>query len=311
MQHQETKSPVPHGWWMHLTKKIAEYMQSQFCQEVFFGPRVLPDITVVVHEMQCSKTQDTTASLQYKEIMATSVVLDENGNIKLWYLPGAIDYTHQKNIWNSLHGMSVALEDSLKPSCQHGWCNDQILFHEMADLRGSIDCSPGWYQQGHGVRYIFCIWLHQWVDQMSDVHALLSGTLAVIHPQMFAAGQEALIWLGMEARTWEDTDMSSILWIWNLVYNCTSVMVNCTTPYHTDINGWEPWLDMLMMVGDYMPLDMVIPTLKLQFRYNPGTIIAISGSALEHGQNVHQSIGMLLCNLPHISDLQLHSTAIV
>ncbi|KAI6005416.1 hypothetical protein EDC04DRAFT_2611552 [Pisolithus marmoratus] len=297
--------------------------------------------------MQCGKTWDTMASLQYEEIMAASVVLDENGNIKLWYLPGTIDYTHQKNIWNSLHGMSAALEDSLKPSCQHGWHNDQILFHEMVDLRGSIDCLPGWYQQGHGVRYIFCIWLHvsntsqpksvkpgeevkfhpevswllkssqkpngmqQWVDQMSDVHALLSGMLAVIHPQMFAAGWEALIQLGMEARTQEDMDMSSILQIWNSVYNCTSIMVNCATPYHTDINGWQPWLDMLMMVGDYMLLDMVIPTLKLQFRYNPDTIIAMSGSALEHGQNVHQSVGMPLCNLPHISDLQLHSTAIV
>ncbi|KAI6011179.1 hypothetical protein EDC04DRAFT_2580614 [Pisolithus marmoratus] len=233
----------------------------------------------------------------------------------------------------------------------------------MADLRGSIDFLPGWYQQGHGVRYILCIWLHvsnisqpksvqpgeevkfhpevsqllksgrkpngmqQWVDQMSHVHALLSGMLAVIHLQMFAAGWEALIWLGMEARRWEDMDMSSILQIWTLVYNCVSIMVNHTTPYHTDINGWEPWLDMLMMVGDYTPLDMVIPMLKLWFRYNPGTIITMSGLALEHGvgysegnraclayymqQNIHQSIGVLLCNLPHISDLQLHSTSIV
>ncbi|KAI6024536.1 hypothetical protein EDC04DRAFT_2606337 [Pisolithus marmoratus] len=312
MQHQETKSPVPHGWQMHLTEKIAEYMQSQFCQEVFFGPQVLPDISIpvplllqanhmlrtivqayqnpfVVCETQCGKTQDTTASLPYEEITAASVVLDENGNIKLWYLPGAIDYTHQdcetsmKNIWNSLHGMSVALEDGLKPSCQHGWHNDQILFCEMADLRGSIDCSPGWYQQGHGPKSVKpgeevkfhpeVLWLlksgrkpngmQQWVDQMSDIHALLSGTLAVIHPWMFAAGWEALIWLGMEARTWEDTDMSSILQIWNSVYNCASIMVNHTTPYHTDINGWEPWLDMLMTVGDYMLLDMVIPMLKL------------------------------------------------
>ncbi|KAI5992255.1 hypothetical protein EDC04DRAFT_2613660 [Pisolithus marmoratus] len=282
--------------------------------------------------MQCSKTWDTTASLQYEEIMGASVVLDENGNIKLWYLPSTIDHTHQKNIWNSLDGMSAALEDSLKPSCQHGWCNDQILFCEMADLRGSIDFLPGWYQQGHGPKSVKPgeeVKFHpkQWVDQMSDVHAHLSGTLAVIHLWMFAAGWEALIWLGMEARRQEDMDMSSILQIWNSVYNCASIMVNCTTPYHTDINGWEPWLDMLMMVGDYTPLDKVIPMLKLQFQYNPGTIIAMSGSALEHGvgysegnqaclayymwQNVHQSIGMPLCNLPHISDLQLHSTAIV
>ncbi|KAI6046655.1 hypothetical protein EDC04DRAFT_2597790 [Pisolithus marmoratus] len=255
-------------------------------KEVFFGPWVLPDISIpvplllqanhmlrtivqayqnpfVVHETQCGKTRDTAASLQYKEIMATSVVLDENGNIKLWYLPGTIDYTHQKNIWNSLHGMGAALEDSLKPSCQHGWLKpgEEVKVHPKVSRLLKSGRKPNGMQQ--------------WVDQMSDIHALLSGTLAVIHPWMFAAGREALIRLGMEARTQEDTDMSSILWIWNSLYNCASIMVNCTTPYHTDINGWEPWLDMLMMVGDYTPLDMVIPTLKLQFRYNPGTIITM------------------------------------
>ncbi|KAI5989867.1 hypothetical protein EDC04DRAFT_2614235 [Pisolithus marmoratus] len=161
--------------------------------------------------MQHGKTWDTAASLQYEEITGASVVLDENGNIKLWYLPGTIDHTHHKNIWNSLDGMSAALEDSLKPSCQHGWCNDQILFCKMADLRGSIDFLPGWYQQGHRPKSVKPgeeVKFHpeQWVDQMSNIHALLSGMLAVIHPQMFAAGWEALIWLSMEARRLEDME---------------------------------------------------------------------------------------------------------
>ncbi|KAI6013891.1 hypothetical protein EDC04DRAFT_2579007 [Pisolithus marmoratus] len=158
--------------------------------------------------------------------------------------------------------------------------------------------------------------MQQWVDRMSNIHALLSGTLTVIHLQMYAAGWEALIWLSMEARAQEDMDMSSILQIWNSVYNCTSIMVNCMTPYHTDINGWEPWLDMLMTVGDYMPLDMDIPMLKcLDQHWSMGWVIV---KVIEHAwhimymwQNVHQSVGMPLCNLPHISDLQLHSIAIL
>ncbi|KIK24320.1 hypothetical protein PISMIDRAFT_10309 [Pisolithus microcarpus 441] len=155
---------------------------------------------------------------------------------------------------------------------------------------------------------------------MSECHSLLSRTLAVIHPRMYAAGREALIHLDLEAKQREDTDMSSILPSWNTVYNSVSIMVNRATPYHTDISGQEPWLDMLVTVGDYPPLDFVIPTLNLWFRYNPGTIIAMSGSALEHGvgytegnraclayymrHNVHQSVGVELCQPPNISDLQ-------
>ncbi|KAI6096351.1 hypothetical protein EDD16DRAFT_1500475, partial [Pisolithus croceorrhizus] len=151
----------------------------------------------------------------------------------------------------------------------------------------------------------------EWVDEMSKFHALLLGTLVVIHPCMYASGQEQ----------WGDTDMSSILLIWNLVYNSISIMANPATPYHRDVNGQQQWLDMLITVGHYAPLDFVIPTLNLWFRYNPRTIIAMPGSALEHGvgyadgnhaclayyiqQNVHQSVRIPLCTSPHMSDLQL------
>ncbi|KAI6161599.1 hypothetical protein EDD17DRAFT_1481306 [Pisolithus thermaeus] len=181
----------------------------------------------------------------------------------------------------------------------------------MVDLKGSIDLSPGWYQQGHGVSQLLKAGreqngMQQWVDQMSKFHALLSRTLTVMHPH---------------AQQWQDTDMSSILPMWNSVYNSMSIMVNCTTPYHTDVNGWQQWLDMLIMVGNYPPLDFVITTLNLWLQYNPGTIIAMPGSVLEHGvgyadgnctclayymwQNVHESVGIPLCNPPHISNLQL------
>ncbi|KAI6126541.1 hypothetical protein F5141DRAFT_997278 [Pisolithus sp. B1] len=86
----------------------------------------------------------------------------------------------------------------------------------------------------------------KWVDQMMEFHALLSGTLAVIHPWMYATGREVLICLDAEARLWGDMDMCSTLPMWNSIYNSVSIMVNHTTPDHTDINGWKPWLDMLV-----------------------------------------------------------------
>ncbi|KAI6137281.1 hypothetical protein F5141DRAFT_1060139 [Pisolithus sp. B1] len=153
------------------------------------------------------------ASLQYEEFMEVTVVLDGNGNIQLWYLPGALDDRHQ---------------DSINHTGKCGWKTNMVLFWEMVDLKGSIDLSPGWYQQGHGVSQLLKsgreqngTW--QWVDQMSKFHALLSRTLMVIHPHI------------------------------------------CATPYHTNVNGWQQWLDMLITVGNYPPLDFVVTTLNLWF----------------------------------------------
>ncbi|KAI6026874.1 hypothetical protein BKA83DRAFT_4491309 [Pisolithus microcarpus] len=233
-------SQVPHGWRMQLMDRVAEYMRSRFWEEVFTGQRTLPNISipvplrihaeqsahsskVTVHATQHGKTRDIVASLEYDEITDPTAVLDGNGNIKLWYLPGAIDHIYQKDVWDSLNVLRAPLEESLKKSRTHGWRNDQLLFRETADITGSIDLSPGWYQQGHGPpnfhpevsRLLKSGWdgngARQWVDQMSECHSLLSGTLAVIHPWMYAAGREALIRLDLEAKRREDTDMSSIL----------------------------------------------------------------------------------------------------
>ncbi|KIK15076.1 hypothetical protein PISMIDRAFT_16798 [Pisolithus microcarpus 441] len=219
-------SQVPHGWRMQLTEKLAEYMQSRFWEEVFTGQRTIPDISIPVplvchadrmiqvieqayrHPLQGTqrgKMRDIAASLEYDEITDPTALLDGDGNIKLWYLPGAIDPMHQKNVWDSLNLLRAPLEESIKKSRNHGWRNDRLLFHETTDLVGSIDLSPGWYQQGHGppdfhpeVSRLLksgreCNGAWQWVNEMSEFHTLLSGTLAIIHPRMYAAGREALI----------------------------------------------------------------------------------------------------------------------
>ncbi|KIO03580.1 hypothetical protein M404DRAFT_107466, partial [Pisolithus tinctorius Marx 270] len=220
--------------------------------------------------------------------------------------------------------------ESIKASSQ-AWRTDKSYFREDAELKGAINLSPAWFQQGCGPQNGFpeASWLlksrtentsiREWVDQMSDTNALLSVILHVIHPQMYVDGREALICLGKQAEQRADLDMSSILPIWSSTYSSMSVMVNRATCYHRDINGWDPWYDMLVTVGDYPPLDFVIPMLNLQLRYNPGTIIAFSGSALEHGvgavdsdraclayymwANVHQLVHVPMCQSLWMDDL--------
>ncbi|KAI6112551.1 hypothetical protein F5141DRAFT_1062967 [Pisolithus sp. B1] len=147
MSHQQQMSQAPCGWHMQLADKIADYMQSQFWEEALTGQCTLPDISIPL-----PLTQETASSLQYDEIMEATAVLDGNGNIKLWYLPAGDSHSSQRQIWYSLSRMAVPLKDSLKHSGNHGWWTDMVLFCQMVDLKGSIDLSPGWYQQGHGVR---------------------------------------------------------------------------------------------------------------------------------------------------------------
>ncbi|KIO10985.1 hypothetical protein M404DRAFT_128978 [Pisolithus tinctorius Marx 270] len=187
-------------------------------------------------------------------------------------------------------------------------------------------CDTAWFQQGRGVgdHCSPCktenTSTREWVDQMSNTNALLSAILHVIHLQMYADGREVLIHLGKQAEQQADLDMSSILLIWSSTYSSMSMMVNRATCYHRDINGQDPWYDMLVTVGDYLPLDFVIPMLNLQLHYNPGTIIAFSGSALEHGvgavdgdraclvyymcANIHQLVHVPMCQSLWMDNLQ-------
>jgi len=63
-------------------------------------------------------------------------------------------------------------------------------------------------------------------------------------------------------------------------------MVNQGTPLHFDKMGTPQFLDLLMMVGEYKELDMIVPTIGMRLRYNPGTVVAMSVQLLMHGVGV-------------------------
>ncbi|KAI5981033.1 hypothetical protein EDD15DRAFT_2204717 [Pisolithus albus] len=255
MRPEEYVSNIPGDWRMNLTSQVAEYMQNRFCEEIFEGPCALPNTSIPVpllcrvdrviavivqayqHPVRHGKTLDTVASLHYQEINIPMVVLNANGNVRLWYLPGAICHAYQ--------------DGAMTASYSTKW----------------LTSKGAWTFPLHGINKVMVPGTHTWVSRMgydmSEFHSLLSGMLSMIHPHMYEAGREVLIRLNDLANRRDDADMRSILPIWSSVYNSMSIMVNCATPYHIDINGREPWLDMLVMVGEYQPLDFVIPTLEL------------------------------------------------
>ncbi|KAI5987143.1 hypothetical protein F5J12DRAFT_930232 [Pisolithus orientalis] len=299
-------SKTPHAWRMELTDCIASYMKARFQEEVFSGPHALPDILILfpvlcevdhissvisqayhypinVRKNWGGTTCNGEAAERYMEVTELSILVTNSNTIHIWYLLDTLSPKRRANVWNCLHLLREPLWESIKASPQ-AWQMDKSYFHDNAELKGAINLSPAWFQQGHGHSSVLkpqngfpeASWLlksrtentstREWVNQMTDTNALLSAILHVIHPQMYADGREALICLGKQAEQWADLDMSSILPIWSSTYS-----------------SMHPLYDMLVTVGNYPPLDFVIPMLNLQLCYNPGMIIAFSGSALEHG----------------------------
>ncbi|KAI6155879.1 hypothetical protein BKA82DRAFT_4011289 [Pisolithus tinctorius] len=284
MNTMQDTSKIPHGWRMELTDCIASYMKARFQEEVFSGPHALPDISIPfpvlceadrissvisqayhhpinIGKNQGGKTCNAEAAERYAEVTEPSILVTNSNTIRIWYLPDALSPKRRADVWYRLHLLREPLRESIKASPQ-AWRTDKSYFRDNAELKGAINLSPAWFQQGRGPQNGFpeASWLlksrtentstREWVDQMSDTNALLSAILHVIHPRMYADGREALICLGKQAEQQADSDMSSILPIWSSTYSSMSVMVNRATCYHRDINGRDPWYDMLVTVGD-------------------------------------------------------------
>ena len=123
----------------------------------------------------------------------------------------------------------------------------------------------------------------QWLSSIRDEAAILSGALAIMHPEMYCSGLQTMVKLGEFAEEIGDTCMTAILAQWPSVYNVGSLMVNRASPFHVDRFGRPQWFDLLVTFGTYSDLYFLLPTLGLTLQYCPGTVIAMSGKMIEHG----------------------------
>ena len=93
------------------------------------------------------------------------IIIDSQGIIMAWYLPNILSSARQVNLLSSNRikrpnapqsAMLVArkklrslLDSSIRGRC---WRNDLEYFHPGEEsLRGSVNFSPAWFQQGHDV----------------------------------------------------------------------------------------------------------------------------------------------------------------
>ena len=104
-----------------------------------------------------------------------------------------------------------------------------------------------------------------------------------MHPEQYWAGLRAFTSLGEKAESKELPKMSETLQYWASVFNSLSVICNRQTPNHRDHLSIPECFDILTTVGNYSNARMSMPSLQLEFRYDPGCMIAFSGRLVRHG----------------------------
>ncbi|KIN95765.1 hypothetical protein M404DRAFT_165051 [Pisolithus tinctorius Marx 270] len=132
---------------MELTDCIASYMKARFQEEVFSGPRALPDILIpfpVLCEADCISS---VISQAYRRPMTEpSILVTDSNTICVWYLPDALSPKRRVRKCR----ISYSTDLIIKASPQ-AWRMDKSYFHDDAELKGAINLSPAWFQQGRGV----------------------------------------------------------------------------------------------------------------------------------------------------------------
>ena len=118
---------------------------------------------------------------------------------------------------------------------------------------------------------------------MVESSALIGGILSIVHPKLYEAGKEAIVYLD------EHPDMADcperlrqLLQLWSAPFHGLSVISNRVTPVHRNINGGKKWMDILVALGDYTEGWLELPGVGIRFEYLPGTVVAISGWVIAH-----------------------------
>ncbi|KAG1792292.1 uncharacterized protein HD556DRAFT_1309367 [Suillus plorans] len=211
-----------------------------------------------------------------------TTILNVSGTIITWYLPDTLTAATQRKIW--------AATDLLTPDLEK-------VSEDVGLTPGCMKLSPAWFQQGHenlsdpevsaSLKGPFS---EKILKAIARPTAITSAAFRVMHPEQYWAGLRAFAGLGEKAESKELPQMSETLQYWASVFNSLSIISNWQTPNHRDHLSIPECFDILTTVGNYSNAHISMPSLQLEFRYNPGCMVAFfSGRIVRHG--VHEVEG--------------------
>jgi hypothetical protein len=125
-----------------------------------------------------------------------------------------------------------------------------------------------------------CVWLRK----NRSAFALIGGIFSIIHPSLFDMGVRALRELESAPNLCENAErLREVLRFWHVPFSGISIISNRITPLHCDTGGRAEWTDLLLALGEYDNGRFSVPAFGYTFKYNPGTIVALSSKIFRHG----------------------------
>ena len=193
---------------------------------------------------------------------------------------------------------------SSPPRDTSNWREADRYFRDPEDcsrlVPGCLSFSPGWQHQGNRVCYIFWRIYHlliqyqgeepfvsktlrdpnspgrQWLREMRRSHMVVTALLAVMHPELYESGIDAL------SRLYQIPTSHTVAELWGNPFTALSIISNRSSPLHRDTQSTKAWYDLLLTLGGDDDLAIRFPSLRLSFRYCDGTSLAFSGNYLPH-----------------------------
>lgn len=118
-----------------------------------------------------------------------------------------------------------------------------------------------------------------WLIDATESIALISASMSILHPGLYAAGMQCMYALGTVE---EDPLVRSTMETWPSIFNAIQIISNRETPRHRDPQTRCEWFDLLCTLGTYITADLFLEGLGLKLDYQPGTLVAISGRLIPH-----------------------------
>ncbi|KIK73117.1 hypothetical protein PAXRUDRAFT_179217 [Paxillus rubicundulus Ve08.2h10] len=198
--------------------------------------------------------------------MTPAVLVDKAGVVLLWSLPEVLSSHFQDLMWEALNPINAMLACSIaEPKANSTWCMVHSNF-EGVDIQGYLNFSPAWFQQGRNAS-TSCPEVsatlkarnpdqggRSWLEWMMLPAAVLSVVMAIMHPDLYATGHEAVVHLYQDlAIPHPDepalVEMAEMLRLWLSVFTAASVMVNRSTPFHRNSHHGQQWPSLEMAIS--------------------------------------------------------------
>ncbi|KIK73989.1 hypothetical protein PAXRUDRAFT_176954 [Paxillus rubicundulus Ve08.2h10] len=299
---------IPSHWQLCMSNIIAEYMVNQFLETIGQPTRptlALPNtsiplsavceadqIALGLNEIGTNEAREKALKERFpvekdeELVCEPTLLLDQTGVIIAWHLPGVLSEEFQVDCVRNLEFLFPDISRSITSS--RSWRTQEDLFTE-SQIRGAIELPPAWYQKGQVVRQILVHHVEQILTLIALQapaqagalkNAILSATLMVMDPDIYASGRETFLKV---AGSTQDEDMQQIIPEWPTVYLVVLVIANWVTPFHGDLSFQVQWLDLLATIGGDPDLHIELENLGVRLAYSPGTVVGLSREVLQHG----------------------------